>query len=98
MMSCFTNLASTFHCLASCRMKIGLLGCVCLRRSYPSTIVLQTRRCPGMRVLLGGARTTIISTATANTIVVLEIIAELMFITILVLFLGKASRVLCAVG
>lgn len=42
MLSCFTSLASTFHCLASCRMKIGLLGCVCLRRSYPSTIVLQT--------------------------------------------------------
>ena len=94
MMSCFTSLASTFHCLASCRMKIGLLGCVCLRRSYPSTIVLQTRRCPGMRVLLGGARTTIISTATANTIVVIEVIAELMFITIFVVLLDFAVKLL----
>ena len=90
MMSCFASLDSTLHCLASCRMKIGLLGCVCLRRSYPSTIVLQTRRCPGMRVLLGGARTTIISTATANTIVVIEIIAELMCITIFVVLLDFA--------
>ena len=94
MMSCFTSLASTFHCLASCRMKIGLLGCVCLRRSYPGTIVLQTRRCPGMRVLLGGARITIISTATANTIAVIETSAELIFITILVASLDFVKQIL----
>ena len=94
MMSCFTSLASTFHCLASCRIKIGLLGCVCLRRSYPSTIVIQTPHCPGLRVLLGGARTTIISTATANTIVVIEVIAELMFITIFVVLLDFAVKLL----
>ena len=56
--------------------------------------MLQTPRCPGMRVLLGGARTTIISTATANTIVVIEVIAELMFITIFVVLLDFAVKLL----
>ena len=47
-----------------------------------------------MRVLVAGARTTIISTATANAIVVIELIAELMCMTIFVVLLEFAMILL----